>query len=511
MKLFAAVDVGSYELGMKIFEMGGKSGIREIDYIRHRIDLGNDTFHTGMISYERMDELCEILKGFVKIMDSYKVDEYRAYGTSAIRETENTRIVLDQIRLRTGLDVKVLSNSEQRFLDYKSVALKGASFDNFIQKGTAFVDIGGGSTQISLFQNGRLASTVNLHLGILRIREKLTELEPKNTQYEELISEIINSELHTFKKLYLQGLDIENIIIIDDYISAIMQKITKSDKTDTVTAEQYIKVLDILKTKAPEQVAKELGIPAENSSLLIPSALLISHVIMATNAKYLWLPGVSLSDGIAYDYADRYKFIRSTHDFEQDILSSAENISLRYMGSRSISNTLVKVSVTIYDSMKKMHGLPKRNRLLLQLAARLRDVGKYVSMSSPAELSYSIIMGSEIIGISHIEREMVAMIVMNSYPKDIMYSDFSADDFDSDTYLTVVKLSAILRVATGLGRISKRNYSDIHAAVKDKELVVTVDTEDDMLLEKGLFSERTNTFEEVFGLHPVLKVRGGIR
>ena len=55
-KLFAAIDVGSYELSMKIFEFGKKSGVKEIDCVRHRIDIGNDTFHTGLISPRKMDE-----------------------------------------------------------------------------------------------------------------------------------------------------------------------------------------------------------------------------------------------------------------------------------------------------------------------------------------------------------------------------------------------------------------------------------------------------------------------
>ena len=62
MKTFAAIDVGSYELAMKIFVISSKSGIKEIDHIRHRIDLGTDTFATGKISYERVDELCRVLR-----------------------------------------------------------------------------------------------------------------------------------------------------------------------------------------------------------------------------------------------------------------------------------------------------------------------------------------------------------------------------------------------------------------------------------------------------------------
>ena len=73
--------------------------------------MGNDTFATGKISYEKVDELCRVLREFVDIMRGYKVEDFKAYGTSAIRETENTMIVLDQIRQRTGIRIEVLSLS----------------------------------------------------------------------------------------------------------------------------------------------------------------------------------------------------------------------------------------------------------------------------------------------------------------------------------------------------------------------------------------------------------------
>ena len=128
-KTFAAIDVGSYELAMKIFEFSIKNGMKEIDHIRHRIELGTDTYMTGKIGHERVDKLCLILNEFAAMMKSYKVDAYKAYGTSAIRETENTMIIIEQIKLRTGLKVEVLSNSEQRFLHYKAVASRGEKFN----------------------------------------------------------------------------------------------------------------------------------------------------------------------------------------------------------------------------------------------------------------------------------------------------------------------------------------------------------------------------------------------
>ncbi|MBR4169592.1 MAG: exopolyphosphatase, partial [Lachnospiraceae bacterium] len=63
-KVFAAIDVGSYELAMKIFQFSGKDGMREIDHIRHRVELGTDTYNTGKISHERVEELCDVLRDF---------------------------------------------------------------------------------------------------------------------------------------------------------------------------------------------------------------------------------------------------------------------------------------------------------------------------------------------------------------------------------------------------------------------------------------------------------------
>ena len=73
MKTFAAIDVGSYELAMKIVEISAKNGIREIDHIRHRIDLGSDTFAKGKISNERVDELCRVLREYHDIMKNSDV------------------------------------------------------------------------------------------------------------------------------------------------------------------------------------------------------------------------------------------------------------------------------------------------------------------------------------------------------------------------------------------------------------------------------------------------------
>ena len=172
----AGVDIGSYEVGMKIFELSSKYGMREITYVRHRIDLGRDAYTTGRISTEVMDELCVILTDFMHIMKEYQVQAYRACVTSAIRESDNALIVLDHIKVRSGMTVEGLSNSEQRFLGYKSIAYQGKSFEKMIQR-DGDLRCGGGSIQLSLFDKDRLVTTENIRMGIIRIRERLQRLE----------------------------------------------------------------------------------------------------------------------------------------------------------------------------------------------------------------------------------------------------------------------------------------------------------------------------------------------
>lgn len=506
-KTFAAIDVGSFELTMKIFEISQKVGLKEIDCIRHRIELGTDTYNTGKISNERVDELCEVLAEFRRIMEGYQVDAYRAYGTSAIRETENTLIILDTIQNRAGIKVEVISNSEQRFLDYKAIASKNEGFEKIIEKGTVIVDVGGGSIQVSLFDKDSLVTTQNIRLGVLRMRDRILSMHVKPSDYERLIEEMTDNQLEVLKKMYYKDRQISNIIVVDDYLSKVMQNPEICGiKKSFMTKEQCFDFVERLKGKNGQEMAQALKIGEEESFLLFNSAVLLKRFLQILDADLLWAPGVTLCDGIAYEYAQKNKLIKIEHDFDKDIIASTATITKRYMGSRKRSESMENIALAIFDSMKKVHGLHARERLLLQLCARLYDCGKYISMANVGECSYNIIMATEIIGLSHLEREMVANVVKYNRVDFQYYSELSRmTGLDATSYLIVSKLTAILKLANALDRSHKMKFKTIQATLKEKELILTVDAAVDLTLEKGMMEKKARFFEEVYSIRPVIR------
>ncbi len=506
MRTFAAIDVGSYEVAMKIFEISEKKGMRQIDHLRHRIELGTDTYHTGKIDPARMDELCNVLSEFNNIMKTYKVDAYRAYGTSAIRETENTMIVIEQIKLRTGIRVDVLNNSEQRFMHYKAVASRGETFARMMRKSCAIVDIGGGSIQISLFDRDALVTTQNIRLGILRVKDMLSSLRVKTVDYPSLLGELIDNQLESFRSLYLGEREISNIIVVDDYISAAMRRINMD--SDTLSYREFQELIVKYRNRPVECIVSELGLDEESALLLPQSIILLYKIAEMMRAKTLWAPGVSLSDGIAYEYAEDNRLLSVKHDFDSDILAGAEVMCRRYGGNVERNRLVEQVALSIFDDTRKIHGMGKRERLLLRIAAVLSDCGKYINLEAAAECGYEIIMATEMIGLSHAEREIIANVVLfNKVAFEYYKESTTPAMLDKKTYLTVAKLTAIFRVADGICRSYRVKLDGVRTTVKDDELIITIDSDEDFTLEKGLFSRKSGFFAEVFSIKPVIRNR----
>ena len=501
---FAAIEIAAQEIWIKVYEISQRNGIKTIDHVRKSVPIGQDTYVTGRISADMLDRICEALNSFHRVEKEYRVEKTLCIATGAVREAKNCAMVLDQIEVRTGFRVLAMSNSEQRFLRLKGVAAQKGIYE-MLQKGTLLIDVGAGSLQVSIFDKMVLMSTQNISLGIVRIGDLYGMSSGDTAVVETMVGEQINNDIQTFEKMFLKEREIRNIIIVGEGgISYIRERLAKIQEPKQNTLEALKLLAAEVAGKSQNEISRKLEIPIEYAGLVAPMLMVYQAFLDCSHAENVVMPKADLCDGYILDYAERKGLVKSQHDFNEDILAASRNISRRYMANRKHAQTVEAAVCQIFDVMKKIHGLGARERLLLQISAILHDCGKFISMSAPGECAYSIIMATEILGLSHAEREMVANIVRyNTLPMP-SYEEFEGR-LDASEFLTVVKLAAILRVGNALDCSHKQKFAQMKTVIKDSTLVITTSCMDNISLEKSTLDLRNSFFEEIFGIRLQIK------
>lgn len=508
-KMFAAIYVGSSEVAMKIYEINGRKSFKQVDRVSHFFELGKDTYRRGSLSNASIKQVCAILNEFKQKMKEYQANEYRAYATSAIREAANAELILDAIERNTGFKVQILSNSEQRYMNFKGLVAKYSNFHQVVSKNTAFVDVGAGSVQISLFDKNNISVTENIPIGTLRIRDYLSLVGNQSGRLDKLISEYVECDIVTFRNIYLNDKEIKNIVAVGEIVEAIRKMIPEIHKEEMISKTQFDYIYQNVVSSTPEELAEKYGIPYERATLMMPTIIIYQSFLNNCKAEDIFIPYVDFCDGITAAFMDEGSRIVFDHDFTEDILASAYNISKRYKCNRNHVDQVSDFALKIFDSVKKIHGMGKIERLQLQIAAILHECGNYINMHDGARNSYYIVANTEIVGLSHKERMEIANIVKYNIIYLPDYQSISSELVGSD-YLTIAKLVAILRIANGLDKSHLQKIEKLDVAIKGDQLIISASTLEDIPLEAGLFKSRADFFETVYGIRPVLRLKRSV-
>ena len=262
------------------------------------------------------------------------------------------------------------------------------------------------------------------------------------------------------------------------------------------------------------EIEERFGVSREYAALLLPSAVIYKKFLELTGAEMIWIPGIRLCEGIVAEYAAERKFIKFKHNFNNDIISTSRNMAKRYKCLTAHSGMVEEFVLQMFDAMKRYHGLGARERLLLQIAVILHDCGKFVSVRNANECAYRLIMATEIIGLSHLEREIIANVVrynIRDFEYDMIQLEtegtlsLGKNGKQEDVRLLIAKLTALLRQANSMDRSHCSKLAGCKMAVKENQLVVTTDSSEDISLEAASFEQKASFFEEIFGIRPVLK------
>ncbi|MGN1319410.1 MAG: hypothetical protein ACI4VF_10385 [Lachnospirales bacterium] len=502
-KTVGVIEIVSNSLRLKIGEKSPK-GVKIVESVTYPLALGRDTFHNGRISFESLDKAADIIKGYLNICRDYGVSDIRAIATTAIREAQNKDYILDQLKLKTGIRLNVIDESQEKIYISKIVFGK---LDDDKKDSSLIIHLGSGNISIFVVHEGAITGTLNIKLGALRLSELFDETIEHSAEYVQIIKEYIHPFYEAVQAFIKDKT--ANFIISGNDTDAIAEMCNAKVKGNSriISRDSFSDLYSLIKNKTPDNFASEYNIADENKETLIATIVIISRLLKFTTAKNIVSPIVSIGDAMLFQSLYPSEEKKFSKIFSQFAISSSFDIALKFGCDRGHIERVSNTALKIFDRMKKIHGMGEKERLMLNIAAILQDIGKSVNVKNHNELSYHMINGVDIVGINEDERNIVAASVYYHGSVTPSYLQDVYSKLDTQSKVTVSKLSAILKLANAIHSSHNLKFEDINVRLSGKELIITVSTFKNINLEKWSFKSKSKLFADVYGIKAQLRKR----
>ncbi|MDR2939846.1 MAG: HD domain-containing protein [Clostridiales bacterium] len=502
-KTFGVINLGSNELNLRIAQREN-SKMKFIETLRYPLSLGRDTFNMGKVNFEKVVQACEVINNFLQVLSEYGVEDYSVIATTAIREATNRNYILDQIKIKTGVEINVFDDTQEKVYIYKIML---HLLDKAYKQSSMLVYIGSANIGFNILQNEKIIFTQNINLGALRVFEVFEDIQDYSREFYKIVDDYIESFTDSFSNLIKHK--ISYFIAAGSEISLIgdLCGVKAVDSFLVIPKEGFLKLFDNVKHKTVENICSEYNISLDRAEILLPALCLYKNLFKFTNAKEIIAPLVFLTDSICFEKLFNGDFQKVSDDINRNALSYAKTIAAKYSANIKHYEFVEKYALMIFDRLKKVHGLYKGEKLILNLAAVLHDVGHYIESKGHYAHSYNIIKASAMLGVSDRDKELIANISFfhsNAVPAET-YDNYRG--LGQKDKVLVAKLAAILRMADALDCAHRQKFKEIDVKVEGGELVFTLNSNRNTELEQWALKTKGKFFEEVFGLKIVIRLK----
>jgi len=284
--IIAAIDIGSNAARLLINEVKenrGKTEFTKLNLLRIPLRLGFDVFSKGEIGPERKQMVINTMKIFSQLMAMYKVEHYRACATSAMRDAKNGQEIIEIVKKEADINIEIITGDEEATLIYENHVAEGLD-KNFAY---LYVDVGGGSTELTFYENDKMKYEHSFNIGTIRL---LNGLVTPNL-WEEMKYEI-KDKIKSKKPVVAigSGGNINKIFSLSK---------TKDGKAMPVSAiKKYLKEMQNLSVEERMQLYQ---IREDRADVLVPALQIFNNVMSWAEIKQIYVPKISVADGLIHN------------------------------------------------------------------------------------------------------------------------------------------------------------------------------------------------------------------
>ena len=497
----AVVDMGASAIRLLVAEAEPGQPIRILEEASRGVLLGKDTFTHGRLEAATVEATLKALQGFRRIMDANGVVRYRAVATSAIREAQNRETFLDRVRLRTGIDVEVIDGSEENRLTYMAVREKLRGHEALTTGDALLVEVGGGSADISFLRRGEPIHSGTYALGSIRMRQSLAAWHASQDQRARLLRRHIHNVVEDIRR-EMPLREASHFIAFGGDVrfaaAQILGEEAPGGEVRVLPREPFLSFCDQVAAHDADELVERYRLPQADAETLVPALLAYRELLLETAAERITIPDASLRSGLLLDIASTEEGF-GIEDFSRQVLASAQALGEKYRYDATHARNVAHLATRLFDELRTEHGLTGRDRLLLEVAALLHDIGIYVNLRGHHKHSHYLISVSEIFGLSRDDMAVVSNVARYHRRATPQKSHLFFMALDSDTRVAVNKLAAILRLANALDADHLQKVRDVRIVAEDEAWVLEVEGAGDLTMERLAALSRSDLFAEVFG------------
>jgi exopolyphosphatase/guanosine-5'-triphosphate,3'-diphosphate pyrophosphatase len=494
------IDLGTNSVRFDVNQIGPGNRVRKLHREKLMVRLGQNLFTDGRLDATAIRRTLQAFSSFQRTAEELQVGKIVAFGTAALREAGDSDKLLNSIRKRTGIDVRVITGQEEAKLIAKGIMFneKAAA----IKGRYGLIDIGGGSTEISIARGKEVLHGESFPLGTARLQQvflkssppapaKKGELPPTE-QLRRYIRSIILSKL-----ISEEWPKANRILGSSGTIRAISRLVKKTKGAKSIDLKDLKKLVKQMSTMTTTQLLGMPGMEARRVDMILAGAILLEECMILLGAKKTLSSEFSLRDGILEEEMRVYR----QHEVSNipfhlpDLYARAQKFRAGGTDEEVHLKQTVELAENLFDRLRPIHKLNPKWRHYITAASILHDVGQAISPTRHGIHSYYIVKNADFPSMEKWETEFVGQLCLWHQDGKVDQKGLPFTKLEKQAFM---KLLAMLRVADALDRSHKRVLKVRDVKIDRKGVHIHVTSRNGIDLELLRVEQKKQLFEQVF-------------